>query len=70
MYDWVTLLYRRRLTEHRKPAIMEKIKITKFKKKEKKLQWSDQLRDINMGSAGDRGSSLRHLCTTESLNSL
>ena len=29
--DWVTLLYSRKLTEHCKPAIMEKIKII-FKK--------------------------------------
>ena len=27
MCDWVTLLYNRKLTEHPKPAIMEKIKI-------------------------------------------
>ena len=27
MCDWVTLLYSRKLTEHCKPAIMEKIKI-------------------------------------------
>ena len=36
--NWVTLLYSRELTEHYKPAIMEKIKITinvKIKKKEK-----------------------------------
>jgi len=26
--DWVTLLYSRELTEHSKPVIMEKIKIT------------------------------------------
>ena len=31
MSDWVTLLYSRKLTEHCKPAIMEKIKtIIKF----------------------------------------
>ena len=29
--DWVTLLYSRKLTEHCKPAIMEKIKIIKKK---------------------------------------
>ena len=28
MCNWVTLLYSRKLTEHCKPAIMEKIKIT------------------------------------------
>ena len=27
MCDWVTLLYGRKLTEHSKPAIVEKIKI-------------------------------------------
>ena len=27
MYNWVTLLYSRKLTEHCKPAIIEKIKI-------------------------------------------
>ena len=32
--DWVSLPYSRKLTEHCKPTIMEKIKlITKFKKK-------------------------------------
>ena len=34
MCDWVTLLYSRKLTEHCKPAKMEKIKII-IKKKEK-----------------------------------
>ena len=29
MCDWVTLLYSRNLTEHCKPAIMEKLKIIK-----------------------------------------
>ena len=33
MCDWVTLLYSRKLTEHCKPVIMEKIKIIKKKKK-------------------------------------
>ena len=32
MCDWVTLLDSRNLTEHCKPAIMEKIKIIKLKK--------------------------------------
>uniref|UniRef100_A0A4X1TZ52 Uncharacterized protein n=1 Tax=Sus scrofa TaxID=9823 RepID=A0A4X1TZ52_PIG len=32
MCDWVTLLYSRKLTEHCKPAIMEKIKIIFLKK--------------------------------------
>ena len=31
MCDWVTLLYRRKLTEHYKPTIIEKIKIIKKK---------------------------------------
>ena len=31
MCDWVTLLYSRKLIEHCKPAIMEKIKIIKNK---------------------------------------
>ena len=34
MCGWFTLLYSRKLTEHCKPAIMEKIKII-IKKKEK-----------------------------------
>ena len=33
MYDWVILLYSRKLTEHCKPSIMEKIKIIKKKKR-------------------------------------
>ena len=33
--DWVTVLYRRKMTEHCKPAIMEKIKIT-IKQKQKR----------------------------------
>ena len=33
MCNWVTLLYSRKLTEHCKPAIMEKIKIIIKKKK-------------------------------------
>ena len=37
--DWVTLLYSRKLTEHGKPAIIEKIKIIqKFKNKIKVIQ--------------------------------
>ena len=31
MYNWVTMLYSRKLTEHCKPAIMEKIKIIIYK---------------------------------------
>ena len=38
MGDWVTLLYSRKLTEHCKPAIMEKIKIII-----KKRKWADDL---------------------------
>jgi len=29
IYDWVTLLYSRKLTEHCKPTTMEKIKVIK-----------------------------------------
>ena len=32
MSDWVTLLYSRKLTEHCKPALMEKIKVINTKK--------------------------------------
>ena len=35
MCDWVTLLYCRKLTDYCKPAIMEKIKIIKKKKRKK-----------------------------------
>ena len=31
MYNWVNLLYSRKLTEHCKPALMEKINIIKKK---------------------------------------
>ena len=37
MYDWVTLLYSRKSTEHCQPAIMEKIKIIIKKKKQMHL---------------------------------
>ena len=37
MCDWVTLLYRRKSTEPCIPAMMEKIKFIKTKKKKKKL---------------------------------
>ena len=37
MYDWVTLLYSRKLTEHCNPAMMEKIKISKKNRKCKAL---------------------------------
>ena len=36
MCDRVTLLYSRKLTEHYKPAMTEKIKVTSKKKKKKK----------------------------------
>ena len=36
MCGWVNLLYSRKLSEHCKPAIMEKIKIIKLQKKKKK----------------------------------
>ena len=35
MFDWVTLLSSRKLTEHCKPAMMEKVKI--IKKKENRI---------------------------------
>ena len=37
--DWVTLLYSRKLTEHFKPSIMEKIKIIFKKCAAVSLQW-------------------------------
>ena len=36
MCNWLTMLYSRKLTEHYKPAMMEKIKILKKEKKRKK----------------------------------
>ena len=47
--DWVTVLYRRKLTEHCKPTIMEKTKIIINKKREKE-------KGISMGMALMRGS--------------
>jgi len=38
MCNWVTLLHSRKLTEHCKPAIMEKIKIITIKGKKRKLR--------------------------------
>ena len=35
MYDWVSLLYSKKLTEHYRPRIMEKIKIILKKEKGK-----------------------------------
>ena len=37
MCNWVTMLYSRKLTEHCKPAMMEKKIITQKKKKKMKL---------------------------------
>ena len=37
--DWVTLLYRRKLTEHYKLTIMEKIKIIKKQNKTEKQSY-------------------------------
>ena len=36
MCDWVTVLYSRKLTEHCKPAVTEKIKIIIKRKKDQK----------------------------------
>ena len=41
MCDWVTLLYRRKLTEHYKPAIVEKIKIIIRLKKKRGRVWGE-----------------------------
>ena len=38
MYDWVNLLYSRKLIEHCKPTIMEKIKIIFLKKEALKIE--------------------------------
>ena len=38
MCDWVPLLYSRKLTEHCKPTIMEKIKIIKKEKRKKERE--------------------------------
>ena len=46
MCDWVTLLYSRKLTEHSKPAITEKIKIIKIKKKNLTKLWISQGRKL------------------------
>ena len=50
MCDWVPLLYSRRLAEHCKPAIMEKIK-TIIKLEKKKLWWGDNINHLNMNFA-------------------
>ena len=45
MCNWVTLLYRRKLTEHCKPAIMEKIKIIiKLNEMQKKIFFNGDVR--------------------------
>ena len=38
MCNWVTMLYSRKLTEHCKPAIMEKKSLAKTKKQKEKKQ--------------------------------
>ena len=49
MCDWVTLLYSRKLTEHCKPAIMEKIKII-IKKKFLGVAIMAQWKQIRLGT--------------------
>ena len=44
--DWVTLLYNRKLTEHCKSTVMEKIKIFKKKNTQRK---SEKIILINLG---------------------
>ena len=56
---WVTLLYSRKLTEHCKPAIMEKIKVIKIKKKRKKHATLLSMRNTYSISDGCRD--LRHI---------
>ena len=41
MYNWVTMLYSRELTEHCKPAMMEKNKNHFKKEKKKKISSAD-----------------------------
>ena len=53
MCDWVTLLYSRKLTEHCKPAIMEKIKIIIKRKKCSFLSMDKILLDLFIGSRGN-----------------
>ena len=45
MCDWVSLLYSRKLTEHCKPTIIEKIKI--IKKKKKRFQLNKKTYQMN-----------------------
>ena len=47
MSNWVTMLYGRKLTEHYKPAIMEK-KLKSLKKKEKKTCGPGGVQDYNI----------------------
>ena len=49
MCDWVTLLYSRKLTEHCKPAIMEK-KIIIYKKRAENINRYLSKDDIQMGN--------------------
>ena len=44
MCDWVTLLYSKKLTEHCKPPIMEKIEVI-FKKPKKKKKCKNNVND-------------------------
>ena len=49
MCDWVTLLYSRKLTEHCKPAIMEKIEIIINIKKERMAEnLANATKDMNI----------------------
>ena len=45
MCDWISFLYSRKLTEHGKPTIMEKIKIIK----KKKDNIGENLMDLRLG---------------------
>ena len=63
MCDWVSLLYSRKLTEHCKPALIEKIKIIK---KNKKLE--EEV--YHTGHQGDlRGYTLPHITERNIRNS-
>ena len=50
MCDWVTLLYSRKLTEHCKPAITEKVKIIIKKKKPLGVPVMAQWKRIRLGT--------------------
>ena len=45
MCEWVTLLYSRKLTEHCKPAIMEKNKNHYMKKKRAKFKYGQMVEE-------------------------